>query len=147
MNTTTARIPLVGLLAVQLVVGYEWTVSGLTKIVRGGFSTGLADELREKYEGAAGWYSSFLDSVVIPNGQAFGYAIELGEILIGVVLIGAALIWLFAWERVGASRAGNACPRSRLRHGDTRDRDRSRRAERVSRRARRRPEDSDPRTA
>ena len=102
MNTTTARIPLVGLLAVQLVVGYEWTVSGLTKIVRGGFSTGLADELREKSEGAAGWYSSFLDSVVIPNGQAFGYAIELGEILIGVVLIGAALVWLFSWERVGA---------------------------------------------
>jgi len=37
MNTTTTRIPLVGLLVVQLVIGYEWTMSGLTKIVRGGF--------------------------------------------------------------------------------------------------------------
>jgi len=102
MNTTNTRIPLVGLLVVQLVIGYEWAMSGLTKIVRGGFPAGLADELREKSEGAAGWYSSFLDSVVIPNGQGWGYAVELGELLIGLVLIGAALVWLFAWERVGA---------------------------------------------
>ena len=100
MNTTNTRIPLVGLLVVQLVIGYEWTMSGLTKIVRGGFPAGLADELREKSEGAAGWYTSFLDSVVIPNGQAWGYAIEIGELLIGLVLIGAALVWMFGWERL-----------------------------------------------
>ena len=103
MNTTNPRIPLVGLLVVQLVIGYEWTMSGLTKIVRGGFAAGLADELREKSEGAAGWYSSFLDSVVIPNGQAWGYAIEIGELVVGLVLIGVALIWLFGWERIGAT--------------------------------------------
>jgi hypothetical protein len=33
---------------------------------------------------------------------AWGYAIEIGELLIGVVLIGSALIGLFGWERVGA---------------------------------------------
>ena len=104
MNTSTTRITLVGLLVVQLLVGYEWAMSGLTKIVRGGFPAGLASELREKSEGAAGWYTSFLDSVVIPNGQAWGYAIEIGELLIGAVLIGAALVWLFGWERVGAAR-------------------------------------------
>ena len=102
MNTSTARIPLVGLLVIQLVIGYEWVMSGLTKIVRGGFPSGLADELTEKSEGAAGWYVSFLDSVVIPNAQGWGYAIMIGELAIGVVLIGAALVWLFAWERVSA---------------------------------------------
>jgi hypothetical protein len=102
MNTTSARIPLVGLLVVQLLVGYEWAMSGLTKIVRGGFPSGLSDELREKSEGAAGWYTSFLDSVVIPNGQTWGYAIEIGELLIGFALIAAALAWLFGWERINA---------------------------------------------
>ena len=105
MNT---RIPLVGLLVVQLVVGYEWTVSGLTKIVRGGFPTGLAGELREKSEGAAGWYKSFLDSVVIPNGSGWGYAIEIGELLIGLALIAAALVWLLGRERVTARMRGQA---------------------------------------
>jgi uncharacterized membrane protein YphA (DoxX/SURF4 family) len=41
-----SRLPLVGFLVVVLLVGYEWFMSGLTKIVRGGFPGGLAGELR-----------------------------------------------------------------------------------------------------
>jgi uncharacterized membrane protein YphA (DoxX/SURF4 family) len=48
------RLGLVGLLVVQLLVGYEWLVSGLTKAVRGGLPSGLADELSEKSQGAPG---------------------------------------------------------------------------------------------
>ncbi len=48
-----SRFPFVGLLLVQLLVGYEWLMSGLTKVVRGGFPGGLAAELREKSEGQA----------------------------------------------------------------------------------------------
>ena len=99
-DTHLARAPLVGLLVVQLLVGYEWLVSGLTKIVRGGFPSGLADELREKSEGVAGWYRSFLDGSVIPHATAFGYLIEIGEVLVGLALIVAALTWLFRWERL-----------------------------------------------
>jgi len=106
MNATQTRasnLPLYGLyglLVVQLLVGYEWLVSGLTKIVRGGFPSGLAGELREKSEGTVHWYKSFLDSVVIPNGSTFGYLIELGELLVGIGLILAAALWLFRWERL-----------------------------------------------
>ena len=106
MNASTNRPAVVGLLAIQLIIGYEWAMSGVTKIVRGGFPAGLADELREKSEGAAGWYTSFLDSVVIPNGRPFGYAIEAGELLIGVILIGTALVWLLAAERVPLDQRG-----------------------------------------
>lgn len=96
----THRFALVGLLLVQLLVGYEWFVSGLTKIVRGGFPSGLANELREKSQGAPGWYRSFLDGSVIPHASAFGYLIEIGELLAGVALIAAALVWLTRWERL-----------------------------------------------
>lgn len=94
------RLPLVGLLVIQAFVGYEWFMSGLTKIYRDGFPTGLADELREKSQGAAGWYKSFLDGSIIPNATAFGYLIEIGELLIGIALIVAALVWLFHWDKL-----------------------------------------------
>ncbi|GIU94213.1 MAG: hypothetical protein KatS3mg012_0670 [Gaiellaceae bacterium] len=102
-----ARIPLLGLLAIQVIIGYEWFMSGLTKIVRGGFPSGLADELTEKSEGAASWYVSFLDSVVIPNGSTFGVVIILGELAVGAALIVAAALWAFRWEAL-ASRGRTA---------------------------------------
>lgn len=94
------RLALVGLLLVQALVGYEWLISGLTKIVRGGFPSGLAKELTEKSVGAPGWYKSFLDGSVIPNASAFGYLIEIGELVVGLALIAAALLWLLRWERL-----------------------------------------------
>src|SRR5207247_1540723 len=81
-------------------IGYEWFMSGLTKIVRGGFRSGLAADLREKSVGAAGWYKSFLDGSVIPHAVVFGYLIEIGELLIGLALILAALVWLLGWGRL-----------------------------------------------
>ena len=96
----TGRLPLIGLLLVQIIVGYEWFMSGLTKIYRGGFPGGLANELRDKSQGAPGWYKSFLDGSIIPNAQAFGYLIEIGELLVGIALITAAIVWLVRWDRL-----------------------------------------------
>jgi len=92
-------LPFIGLMAVQIFIGYEWLISGLTKLVRGGFPAGLADQLTESSEGAPGWYVRFLDHAVIPHGDAFGYLIEISELLIGIALIAGALVWLFAWGR------------------------------------------------
>jgi uncharacterized membrane protein YphA (DoxX/SURF4 family) len=93
------RPSMVGLLAITMVIGYEWFVSGLVKFVRGGFPAGLAGELTEKAEGTVAWYGRFIESTVIPNGVPFGYAIQISEVLAGVALIGGPLIWLFAWGR------------------------------------------------
>jgi len=102
-GVAASRLPLIGLMAVQVFMGYEWLISGLTKVVRGGFPAGLADELRDTSEGAPGWYVSILNHVVIPHGKAFGYLTEIGELLVGVALIGGALVWLLAWRRMPAS--------------------------------------------
>ena len=101
-----ARIPLLGLLAIQILIGYEWFISGLTKVVRGGFPSGLADELTEKSEGGASWYASFLDSVVIPNASTFGVLIILGELAVGAALVVAASLWAFRWEALGSRGRG-----------------------------------------
>ncbi|MEP6987490.1 MAG: hypothetical protein ABI970_17935, partial [Chloroflexota bacterium] len=94
------RVPLIALLLVQLLIGYEWFMSGLVKVVRGDFPSGLAAELTEKMQGAVAWYANFLNAVVIPNGSVFGYVIMISELLAGVALIGGALLWLFRWGRL-----------------------------------------------
>ena len=96
-----ARPLLVGLLAVQIFLGYEWLMSGLSKLLAGDFVSGLAGALSDQSKGLTGWYKSFLDSVVIPNGTVFGYLVMVGELLLGVVLIGTGIIWLARWSRLG----------------------------------------------
>lgn len=99
--TTVAGTGLLGLLAIQAFVGYEWLMSGLAKLVRGGFPAGLADELREKSIESPSWYRNFLEEVVIPNGRVFGELVQAGELLIGALLIGSALLWWLRWPALG----------------------------------------------
>jgi uncharacterized membrane protein YphA (DoxX/SURF4 family) len=90
----------VGFLLVEVIIGYEWFMSGLVKFVRGDFPSGLAAELLKKSAEMAPWYGTFIKGAVIPNGVIFGYAIEVAELLAGVALIAAPLIWLFVWSHV-----------------------------------------------
>lgn len=73
---------------VQLLLGYEWLTSGLTKLVRGDFPGGLADELRDR---AHSGYGGFLREVVIPHAAAFGWAIQVGETVVALLLFAGAL--------------------------------------------------------
>jgi len=79
------------LLLVQICLGYEWLVSGLTKIVHGDFPAGLAAELRHISAAAPAWYRSFLDGAVVPHAVAFGYVIEIAELAVGILLLVAVL--------------------------------------------------------
>ena len=96
----SARPLLVGLLAIQIFIGYEWLMSGLSKLLAGDFASGLSATLSDQTKDLTGWYKSFVDGVVVPNGPAFGYLVMLGELAIGIVLIGASLIWLTSWSRL-----------------------------------------------
>jgi hypothetical protein len=40
---------------------------------------------------APGWYRSFLDSAVLPHAVALGYAIEIAEVAVGIVLLACVL--------------------------------------------------------
>jgi hypothetical protein len=84
----------VGFLLVQIVVGYEWLSSGLTKLVRGDFQGGLANDLHDRAKESSPWYRHFLESVVIPHASAWGYLIEIAEVTIGAILIASAVVWL-----------------------------------------------------
>jgi thiosulfate dehydrogenase [quinone] large subunit len=94
---------LAGLLVIQIIIGYEWLVSGVTKLWRGGFANGLAGELRDKSHGVASWYKGFLNDVVIPHGWAVGWIVLVAEILVGVVLMVGAIVWLARWSRLSVT--------------------------------------------
>lgn len=78
---------------IQAVVGYEWLVSGANKVLSGQFPQGLADALADGAKhNPNGWYVSFLQAVVLPHSELFGYLIELAEVGIGLALLGGALV-------------------------------------------------------
>lgn len=95
-----AGAALVTLLAVQVVIGYEWLASGITKIASGTFVSGLAGDLKDSYSSAPHFYKSFLNETIIPNAKAFAVLIEVGEIIVGVGLMAAAIVWLTRWSRL-----------------------------------------------
>ncbi len=92
-------VSMVGLLLVEMIIGYEWLVSGVVKVVKGDFPSGLADELLEKSEGVPAWYAGLMKSFFIPNAEIFGYLIEISEVLAGIVLVFGPFIWLCGWDR------------------------------------------------
>lgn len=100
MPRSAARLALLSVLAVQAAIGYEWTMSGLTKLVRGGFPAGLADELAEKSAGSPDWFRAVIDDVLIPNARTVGYLTEYGELVIGIVLLTGAALVAFASHRL-----------------------------------------------
>ena len=91
---TEGGLAFITLMVIQIFIGYEWLMSGLTKVVRGGFPSGLEEELTEKSEGVSGWYKDFLDGTVIPNSELFGVLILIGELIVGIALIAAAIVWI-----------------------------------------------------
>jgi len=94
-------LPMIGLLVLQMILGFEWFWSGLAKIMMpGGFPAALPDALGEMIQNSPAWYANFLNGIVIPNSMIFGYLIEFSEFLIGVVFLFGPLIWFFAWDRV-----------------------------------------------
>lgn len=94
---------LVTLLVMQIIIGYEWLSSGITKVASGDFPSGLSADLKDSSGDAAHWYRSFLNGTVIPHGHLFGVLIEVGEIVVGLAFILAAIAWLARWPRLSDS--------------------------------------------
>jgi len=100
LNAREGRSAATALSLVQVAVGYEWLVSGLSKIANGDFAPALASQLRDLAGDASPWYGSFLKSAIVPHAVAFGYLIELTELAAGLVLVGGAVAELTAGARI-----------------------------------------------
>jgi hypothetical protein len=94
---TRSRL-LSGLLVVQIIVGFEFFWSVITKLVRGGFVAGLGADLQDRVKAAPSWYASFANNVIVPHARLFAYLIIAGELFVGIAMIAAAVVWLLRWD-------------------------------------------------
>lgn len=99
------KTPRLLLAAVQAIIGWEWLMSGSNKLLSGTFPQGLADTISSMMKNNPdGWYVSFLQSAILPQSALYGYLIEWTEVIIGVILLGGALIVLGQPRRKGQSQ-------------------------------------------
>ncbi len=97
-------------LIVRLYVGYEWLSAGWEKITGGGwvfsahdgaaikgFVMGALAQATGAHPAVQGWYTAFLQYVVLPNAAVFGYMVTFGEVLIGLGLIVGCLTGIAAF--------------------------------------------------
>jgi thiosulfate dehydrogenase [quinone] large subunit len=83
------------LAALEAIIGWEWLMSGDNKLLAGTFPQGLADALNSGIkDNPNSWYVSMLQTFVLPHSIFYGYLIEWSEIVIGLVLLGGALLLL-----------------------------------------------------
>lgn len=92
-RTTHTNLALAGL---QLVIGYQWLISGGDKLLLGTFPTQMGHLLAGQIGGGKlpTYFAALLQALVVPNAPAFGYAIMLGEALAGLGLVSAGLLAL-----------------------------------------------------
>jgi len=96
-------------LIVRVYTGYEWLMAGIEKFGNpawtgskagsgiAGFVTGALKLTAGDHPSVAGWYASFLTSIVLPNAAVWSYLITFGEIAVGVGLIVGCLTGVAAF--------------------------------------------------
>jgi len=91
--TTNTNIALAGL---QLVLGYQWLASGVDKVLLGNFPAQVGHLLAVQISSGRlpTLFAALVQSLVVPNAAAFGYAIMAGEALAGLGLVAAGLFML-----------------------------------------------------
>ncbi len=108
---------------VRLYVGYQWLSAGVDKltghsidigsfgqstgaawvfnaqqgVAMKGFAMGAIAKATGEHPAVQGWYSAFLQNVVVPNATVFSYVVTFGEVLVGLGLIFGALTGIAAF--------------------------------------------------
>ncbi|MBV9279823.1 MAG: hypothetical protein JOZ41_07060 [Chloroflexi bacterium] len=84
------------LCAVQLILAYEWLISGLNKILNPHFDAQLPAVLRQSIaNNPYGWYTTLLQRIVLPHHALFAPLARLGETSVGLTLLVGAALWLW----------------------------------------------------
>ena len=92
-STQTPNLALAGL---QLIAGYAWLLAGVDKLLLGVFPAQLGGLLHTAVGSGhlPGFFVAILRGLVVPNAVLFGYLIEWGETLAGLLLVIAGLVAL-----------------------------------------------------
>jgi thiosulfate dehydrogenase [quinone] large subunit len=97
----------VGLALVEAVIGYEWLLSAVNKILSPSFRTGLAAQVKAAISGNPNtWWVALAKGLVLPHTQLFALLVEVGELLVALGFLAGAALWVSGriptrgWTRV-----------------------------------------------
>jgi hypothetical protein len=94
MSLNTFRPAAWGLAMVEAVIGCEWLLSGLDKVLSAKYLPGLADALQTSiHENPNRWWVAFIQQQVLPHASAWALLIESGELLVALGFFAGALLW------------------------------------------------------
>lgn len=95
-------IPAVACVLLQLILAYEWLISGLDKIGTARFDSQLVVVLQQGTQGSRyGWYVSLLHQFVLPNHSLFALLVQVTEPALGLaLLLGGSLGLLRPYTRI-----------------------------------------------
>lgn len=86
-----------GILGMQVVLGYAWLSAGWEKASAPGFASGIGSTLGYfASKNPHKWYAAFLQGFATQNGATFAYAVEWGELLVGLTLLVTAAAIVYA---------------------------------------------------
>ena len=71
----------------RVYTGIFFLYYGFGKLRRDNFAEGMAEYIQSKLEDSFGFFQPFLESVVLPNPNLFGFLVSWGEFLVGIALI------------------------------------------------------------
>ena len=77
------------LVFIRLLLGLEWFIAGLHKLIDPTYVGGMAGTLSFFASGNVNnaWYVNLTNNIFIPNAEVFAWLVSLGELLIGLGLI------------------------------------------------------------
>ena len=90
-------LSLVGLVAVQIILAYEWMSAGWGKISSPKFVEGIVGTF--DYFASQNpylWYKSFLLNFATRNATLLAYLVEWGQVIIAIALLTAGIAYLYA---------------------------------------------------
>ncbi len=83
-----------GLAIVEAVIGYEWLLSALDKILSPTFRTGLVQQLTMALRGNPNaWWVALATRLALPHAQFCALLVEVSELLVALGFFAGALLW------------------------------------------------------
>ncbi len=83
-----------GMILVEGLIGYEWLLSGLNKLLSPTFRSGLTAQIQMALHGNPNtWWVALTRRLVLPQASLWAVLVEVGELLVALGFFAGAVLW------------------------------------------------------
>lgn len=95
-DSQSGRLATWGLAIVEVIIGYEWLLSALNKMLSPQYRPGFVDALQQMStaNNPNGWWVSYVHQQVFPWAGQWATIVEVGELLVALGFFAGAILWV-----------------------------------------------------